>query len=224
MAGSVSVGKSTTARLLRLLLARWPQHPRVELVTTDGFLLPNAELAAPRVDGPQGLPRVLRPARAAALRHRGQGRPGRGARAGVLAPGLRHRARRAADRAPPGHPAAGGAQRAAARPAGRAAAGAGGQRLHRLLGLRGRGHRGHPALVRRAVPAAAGDRVPRPRVVLPPLRRAGRGRRGRARREHLGGDQRAEPGAQHLPTRGRATLVLRKGPAHSVTGIRLRKV
>ncbi|MBN9096605.1 MULTISPECIES: type I pantothenate kinase [unclassified Pseudonocardia] len=45
IAGSVSVGKSTTARLLRLLLARWPQHPRVELVTTDGFLLPNAELA-----------------------------------------------------------------------------------------------------------------------------------------------------------------------------------
>jgi type I pantothenate kinase len=44
IAGSVSVGKSTTARLLRLLLARWPQHPRVELITTDGFLLANAEL------------------------------------------------------------------------------------------------------------------------------------------------------------------------------------
>jgi type I pantothenate kinase len=44
VAGSVSVGKSTTARLLKLLLARWPQHPRVELVTTDGFLWPNAEL------------------------------------------------------------------------------------------------------------------------------------------------------------------------------------
>lgn len=44
IAGSVSVGKSTTARLLRLLLARWPQHPRVELITTDGFLHPNAEL------------------------------------------------------------------------------------------------------------------------------------------------------------------------------------
>lgn len=44
VAGSVSVGKSTTARLLALLLARWPQHPRVDLVTTDGFLWPNAEL------------------------------------------------------------------------------------------------------------------------------------------------------------------------------------
>ncbi|MDQ3166033.1 MAG: type I pantothenate kinase [Actinomycetota bacterium] len=45
IAGSVAVGKSTTARLLRELLSRWPQHPRVELITTDGFLLSNAELA-----------------------------------------------------------------------------------------------------------------------------------------------------------------------------------
>jgi type I pantothenate kinase len=44
VAGSVAVGKSTTARVLRELLARWPHHPRVELVTTDGFLRPNAEL------------------------------------------------------------------------------------------------------------------------------------------------------------------------------------
>jgi len=44
IAGSVAVGKSTTARLLRALLARWPDHPRVDLVTTDGFLLPNAVL------------------------------------------------------------------------------------------------------------------------------------------------------------------------------------
>lgn len=44
IAGSVSVGKSTTARLLRLLLARSPEHPNVQLVTTDGFLYPNAEL------------------------------------------------------------------------------------------------------------------------------------------------------------------------------------
>ena len=44
IAGSVSVGKSTTARLLRTLLSRWPDHPRVDLVTTDGFLYPNAVL------------------------------------------------------------------------------------------------------------------------------------------------------------------------------------
>jgi type I pantothenate kinase len=45
IAGSVAVGKSTTARVLKALLSRWPNTPKVELVTTDGFLLPNAELA-----------------------------------------------------------------------------------------------------------------------------------------------------------------------------------
>ena len=44
VAGSVAVGKSTTARLLQQLLAHWPEHPSVALVTTDGFLHPNAEL------------------------------------------------------------------------------------------------------------------------------------------------------------------------------------
>lgn len=44
VAGSVAVGKSTIARLLRELMRRWPGTPRVELVTTDGFLYPNAEL------------------------------------------------------------------------------------------------------------------------------------------------------------------------------------
>ena len=49
IAGSVSVGKSTTARILKELLGRWPSSPKVDLVTTDGFLLPNAVL------GEQGL-------------------------------------------------------------------------------------------------------------------------------------------------------------------------
>ena len=44
VAGSVAVGKSTTARILRELMCRWPDTPRVDLVTTDGFLLPNAVL------------------------------------------------------------------------------------------------------------------------------------------------------------------------------------
>jgi type I pantothenate kinase len=44
LAGSVSAGKSTTARVLKALLSRWPNVPKVELITTDGFLLPNAEL------------------------------------------------------------------------------------------------------------------------------------------------------------------------------------
>lgn len=44
VAGSVAVGKSTTARVLRALLSRWPDHPRVDLVTTDGFLYSNQVL------------------------------------------------------------------------------------------------------------------------------------------------------------------------------------
>jgi len=56
VAGSVAVGKSTTARLLRELLARFPDTPRVELVTTDGFLLPNAELARRGIMQRKGFP------------------------------------------------------------------------------------------------------------------------------------------------------------------------
>lgn len=44
MAGSVAVGKSTSARVLQTLLANWPDHPRVDLITTDGFLYPNETL------------------------------------------------------------------------------------------------------------------------------------------------------------------------------------
>jgi type I pantothenate kinase len=56
IAGSVAVGKSTTARLLRELLAHWPEHPNVELVTTDGFLLPNAELIRRGILDRKGFP------------------------------------------------------------------------------------------------------------------------------------------------------------------------
>jgi type I pantothenate kinase len=44
VAGSVAVGKSTTSRILQALLSRWPSHPKVDLITTDGFLLPQREL------------------------------------------------------------------------------------------------------------------------------------------------------------------------------------
>src|SRR6266849_4072719 len=56
LAGSVGVGKSTTARILRELLARWREHPKVELVTTDGFLHPRRILEARRLMGRQGFP------------------------------------------------------------------------------------------------------------------------------------------------------------------------
>jgi len=56
IAGSVAVGKSTVARILQALLSRWPAHPRVDLITTDGFLLPNAALEAQGVLGRKGFP------------------------------------------------------------------------------------------------------------------------------------------------------------------------
>jgi type I pantothenate kinase len=56
IAGSVAVGKSTFARTLRDLLARRPEHPRVALITTDGFLHPNAELERLGLMGRKGFP------------------------------------------------------------------------------------------------------------------------------------------------------------------------
>ncbi|MGH3878358.1 MAG: type I pantothenate kinase [Actinophytocola sp.] len=56
VAGSVAVGKSTTARLLRTLLARWPDHPHVDLVTTDGFLLTKNELTRRGIMHRKGFP------------------------------------------------------------------------------------------------------------------------------------------------------------------------
>jgi type I pantothenate kinase len=56
VAGSVAVGKSTISRLLRELLTRWEGTPRVELITTDGFLLPNAELERRGILDRKGFP------------------------------------------------------------------------------------------------------------------------------------------------------------------------
>lgn len=56
LAGSVAVGKSTAGRVLQTILSRWSEHPRVDLVTTDGFLYPNAELAARGLTQRKGFP------------------------------------------------------------------------------------------------------------------------------------------------------------------------
>jgi type I pantothenate kinase len=56
VAGSVAVGKSTTARILQALLSRWPNHPRVDLITTDGFLFPNRVLEARGIMHRKGFP------------------------------------------------------------------------------------------------------------------------------------------------------------------------
>ncbi|QKG83866.1 type I pantothenate kinase [Kroppenstedtia pulmonis] len=60
IAGSVAVGKSTTARILQALLARWPNHPKVDLVTTDGFLYPNAVLKKRGLMNRKGFPESYR--------------------------------------------------------------------------------------------------------------------------------------------------------------------
>ena len=56
VAGSVAVGKSTTSRILRRLLSRWPHHPKVDLVTTDGFLMPNSVLEREGLMARKGFP------------------------------------------------------------------------------------------------------------------------------------------------------------------------
>ena len=56
IAGSVAVGKSTAARLLRELMRRWPQTPNVDLITTDGFLFPNAKLTELGIMHRKGFP------------------------------------------------------------------------------------------------------------------------------------------------------------------------
>lgn len=56
VAGSVAVGKSTFARILQALLARWPDHPKVDLVTTDGFLHPNRVLSERGIMNRKGFP------------------------------------------------------------------------------------------------------------------------------------------------------------------------
>lgn len=56
VAGSVAVGKSTTARILQALLSRWPNHPSVALITTDGFLYPNAVLTKRGIMNRKGFP------------------------------------------------------------------------------------------------------------------------------------------------------------------------
>ncbi|HRD76627.1 MAG TPA: type I pantothenate kinase [Hyphomicrobiaceae bacterium] len=63
IAGSVAVGKSTTARALKALLARWPDHPRVDLITTDGFLWPNKELETRGLMQRKGFPESFDTAR-----------------------------------------------------------------------------------------------------------------------------------------------------------------
>ena len=206
VAGSVAVGKSTTSRILRELLARWPGTPRVELITTDGFLYPNAELERRGLLQRKGFPESYD--RRALLRFVAEVKAGaeRGQRAGLLPPDLRHRARRAGGRAPPRRAHRRGPQRAAAaaRAARRRGTGLAVSDFFdfsvyvdaRIEDIR--------RVVRRPLPPAARDGVRRPQLLLPPLRRALRRRGPRHRRAHLGDDQRAQPRREHPARRAAA--------------------
>ena len=117
VAGSVAVGKSTTARVLQALLARWTNVPKVDLVTTDGFLLPNAVLEREGLMEKKGFPESYD--LPALLRFLSDVKAGRasGARADLFAPDLRRGAEPMARDRPAGHPDRRRAQRAADRPA-----------------------------------------------------------------------------------------------------------
>ena len=186
LAGSVAVGKSTTARILQALLARWPDHPAVDLVTTDGFLFPNAVLEARGLMHRKGFPESYDRAPAGALPGRREVRaspkctrrstrtcattssPAR--RSGARA---RHRDRRGAERA----------------------AGAAATRLGTQCSCRTSSTSRSTStptssdieqLVRRALPEAARHGLPDPTVLLPPLRVADRSRSAARRRRASG--------------------------------------
>jgi type I pantothenate kinase len=220
IAGSVSVGKSTTARLLRLLLARWPQHPRVELVTTDGFLMPNAELARRDLMARKGFPESYD--RRALLRFVTEVKAGR---AEVTAPVYSHLVYDIVE----------GERMTVHRPdillleglnvlqpAGSAALAVSDfidfsvyvdaatddirrWYVDRFLRLRETAFRDPDSYFRRYAALDEHEAVARAESIWAEIN---------------------GPNLKHniRPTRGRASLVLRKGPDHSVTGIRLRKV
>jgi len=224
VAGSVSVGKSTTARLLKLLLARWPQHPRVELVTTDGFLHPNAELARRDLMARKGFPESYD--RRALLRFITEVKAGR---AEVTAPAYSHLVydivpgERLTVRRPDILLLEGlnVLQPASSLP-GRAALAVSDfidfsvyvdaatedirrWYVDRFLRLRETAFRDPDSYFRRYAELTEDQAVTRAQTIWAEIN-------GPNLERNI------------LPTRGRASLVLRKGPDHSVTGVRLRKV
>ena len=184
IAGSVAVGKSTISRVLKALLSHWPSHPQVDLITTDGFLLPQSVLEARGImerkgfpesydvrrlvrflaDVKSGVPEVQAPVYSH-LRYdivAGEYQTVRHPDV-VIVEGLE----RAADGCQPGRPSDADVR----------------VRLLRLRDLRGRAGDRHRAVVRRALPRVAGDGLQEPFVLFPPLRGADQraGDRDRAR-------------------------------------------
>ena len=200
LAGSVAVGKSTTARVLQQMLAHWPEHPNVALVTTDGFLLPNAELERRGILHRKGFPESYD--RKALLKFVIDIKSGRDE---VEAPIYSHLVY---DVVPDEKVVVKSPDIVIIE----------GLNVLQPARVRDDGRTGlavsdffdfsvyvdaaldrHQALVRRPLPAAARDRLPRPGVVLPQVRRPLPRRGRRPGDAHLGLDQRAQPRPERRP-------------------------
>lgn len=217
IAGSVAVGKSTFARTLRALLARWPDHPSVELVTTDGFLYPNATLLERGLMKRKGFPESYDRRRMIQfLADVKAGSPR------VGAPVYSHQ----------GYDIVPGGEQVVASPDVLIFEGLNVLQTGTLEGGRSPSiivsdffdfslyldaDEAHiQDVVRRTVPAAAAHRVPEPGVVLPPLQGPGRRAVARGRARHLARHQPREPAREHPAeprTRARGSAQARR-PRH----------
>ena len=226
IAGSVAVGKSTTARLLRELLAHWPEHPNVSLVTTDGFLYPNAELESRGLLERKGFPESYDRRALLQVRDRHQVRQGDGHGAGLLPPRVRRDARQAARVAPARHRLDRGAQRAPAGP-GRPRRDTSGSRC--ATSSTSRCTSTPPPTTSGAGTPSASCGCARPpsatRRRTSSATRTCRCRR-RSPRPSASGTRSTAPTSTTTSSRraSRATLVLRKDADHSVRYVRLRKL
>ena len=168
IAGSAAVGKSTTARVLQALLARWSPRPKVDLVTTDGFLYPKAVLEREGLMQKKGFPQSYD--RARLLSFLSDIKAGRSPGAGLFAFDLRHRSEPVAGGRPARHPHCRGRECPADRPVAAPRQGSARRlRLFRLLPLHRRGRVGAARLVRAALSDLPRHRVPRSKILLPPL-------------------------------------------------------
>ncbi len=222
VAGSVAVGKSTFARILQTLLSRWPDHPKVDLVTTDGFLYPNEVLEDRGIMNRKGFPESYDTRRAAAVPARREVR----ATPRCAAPVYSHVVYDIVDdqelrRPPARHPDPRGPQRAAGRRRRQRVR----ERLLRLLDLHRRRGARHRGVVRGALPQAPRDGLPGPRsrtsATSPTSATSEAVATARVIWRDINGKNLQE---NILPTRERAALVLHKAEDHRVTSVQLRKL
>ena len=214
IAGSVAVGKSTTARVLKALLGRWPNTPKVDLIATDGFLLPNAVLAREGLMERKGFPESYDSRRCSPSSPTSRPASATSRRRSIRTSSTTScRARRSLDR--PDILIVEGLnvlQTARLPNDGRAVPFV--SDFFDFSVYLDADEDDHPPLVRRALPAAARHRLPRPALLFPPLRRDPRGRGDGDRRRPLEPDQPRQPSRKHPADPAAAHLILSKGASH----------